>query len=220
MEKDIVKTAQKFWKSRSKYPVFGSKERRAYEGEYLARTIPMMTGKKSFSVLDIGCGAGEQLAMLSQLLDLESIEGWDLSKKFVEIAKKTMPGCEFKVVDLESEAVVVPNVDVVILSGVIQYLSDEMLGLLLLRIAETPSEAPVLILKTSCPTGADESDVRPLQVFSESFKADYGAIYRPLHEVLKLVGKYYSVQEVRRAYPDELESKFNTMQWWIALKRK
>ncbi len=67
-------------------------------GEYLFNIVRKYIGKNEIkSVLELGCGTGENLKAFDTKID---ITGIDISSEMIKIAKKKIPGAELKVKDI------------------------------------------------------------------------------------------------------------------------
>jgi len=68
-----------------------------YEKPAMYSMLPDLTG---MSVLSLGCGSGEDCNYL-QAHGAKNVTGIDLSANLIEIASKSYPECQFKVMDME-----------------------------------------------------------------------------------------------------------------------
>ena len=84
-----------------------------------------LKGKGRISVLDVGCGSGENLGGLRELNPTGRFYGVDISRKMIEYAKKRHKGVDFSVSDIEKEEPFFDvKFDAILLMGVTPYLSD------------------------------------------------------------------------------------------------
>ncbi len=94
-----------------------------YAHEYLEK--PAMYKKlqnlKNKTVLCLGCGSGEECAYLKSL-GAKKVVGVDLSKKLIEVAKKSYPDIEFYVMNIEKLELPKDNFDLIYSSLVMHYL--------------------------------------------------------------------------------------------------
>jgi len=75
-------------------------------------------------------------------------------------------------------------------------------------------KSDIFITRISCDTERIE-----INKFSEDLGRDYSAVYRTIEEYTKIFGKHYKELTIKRAYPDEIESKYNTKQYFFICKR-
>lgn len=192
--------ANNFWKNCSKYPEYAAdiKLRRFYELKYL---IPKLSGD---SILDLGCGDGALLNCLIFLTNFKRYYGYDLSANLLE---NLNPMIERSVYDCY-DPVTLPKVDVTIFAGVLPYLFEDDIVIKLFSAMRTNT----LFLRTTC-TLKQESEF--INKFSEELKENYSAIYRPLSQVLNLIQSKFKIESVDRVYPNNIESKFGTKQFYI-----
>lgn len=196
-------TAKEFWTSRKEYPSFGSKKRRFHEIEYLA---PKLLGCKT--LVDIGCGDGSQLLLLKQLTNIKTFYGLDLSENLLKQLNKKDPNIGTFIYDFYDKDAYIPESDVTLLSGSIQYIMDNgTLQNVLNKII-----ADKIIIRTSC---TNEPEDLIINHYSEELKANYASRYMTLANTLQQIGMQFKITDVKRVYPNELDSKFNSYQWWI-----
>jgi SAM-dependent methyltransferase len=92
------KIAEKFWKTRKKYPpVIYNYQRRYLD---LGIILKYIDGVKS--ILDLGCGEGQVLLMLRELTDIKNYYGYDISQIFISNLIKRWgdyPGLEVKFIN-------------------------------------------------------------------------------------------------------------------------
>ena len=100
--------------------------------------------------------------------------------------------------------------DVVLLWAVLQYVFDDK------AIKHLLSHLHCQKLFIRTPIGDGEQ----IEKYSEELGAMYSSRYFELEPLLDLIGEYFTVQEVARVYPDEIESKFGTKQCVIAAVTK
>lgn len=193
------KTASDFWKSRTEYPVFGSKSRRFYEVMWL---VPKLGGVES--LLEVGCGGGEFLELLLRLTDVREFYGCDISEPLLQ---KVNPKVQKFVFDMyEGKGSELPKVDVVLFWASLQYVfEDDVVEDLLEGL-----QCKKLFIRTPC----DKEDLI-INKWSEDLGGEYASRYMTLDNLLKLLSQHFTIQDVSRAYPDEIESKYGTKQWLI-----
>ncbi len=76
------------------------------------------------SVLDVGCGNGANLRAIQAAVDVQEVAGIDLADAAVETARKRVQG-EFRVMDIEQEAPLPRQFDLVLSNQVIEHLHDD-----------------------------------------------------------------------------------------------
>lgn len=92
--------------------------------EDLVRTVSSLDVR---SVLDVGCGSGENLAALAALNRLE-LAGTDISREALALARRRVPAARFYTLDLEREALA-ERFDLVISIQVVEHLLDDVAAL-------------------------------------------------------------------------------------------
>jgi len=192
-------TAKKFWQDSVEYPEYGTiKERRLYELNYL---VPKLKGE---SLLDLGCGDGALLNCLINLTHFKKLYGYDLS---ANLLKHVHPLIETKVYDCYKPDPL-PNTDVTIVAGVLPFLFEDKVVDRVLELVKSP----VLFLRTPCALGKESIYVNK---YSQELKRDYASLYRTISQVMDIVSKRFKIESVDRIYPDSIESKFGTKQFYI-----
>jgi 2-polyprenyl-3-methyl-5-hydroxy-6-metoxy-1,4-benzoquinol methylase len=91
--------------------------------EDLVRVVSKLGGT---SVLDVGCGSGENLAALAFSGNYQ-LAGVDISAKAIELAERRVPTARLKVLDVEREALD-ERFDIVISIQAVEHLLDDMAG--------------------------------------------------------------------------------------------
>jgi trans-aconitate methyltransferase len=191
-------TARKFWTNVKDYPSFGSKQRRLYEVQWL---VPKL---KVDSLLDIGCGSGEFLELLLRLTDIKNFYACDISEPLLSKVNPSVQKFVFDIYNGNSSEL--PKVDAVLLWASLQYIFDDEVILNLLKGLRCKK----LFVRTPC----DREDY-VIEKYSEELKGEYSSRYITLDNLLKLLGQYFTISDVARAYPDDIESKYGTKQWLI-----
>lgn len=203
--KQALTTAHNFWKSRIEYPIFADKKRRLHELEYLTKELDKADGKVQ-SLLDLGCGAGDTLELLYRTVDIPLLVGADYSESLLKLVN---PKIKTFVYDLNYPNPL-PFFDVIVVGGVIQYIFDD--NILKKALKEMADSARTVYFRTACTREANDVLI---DKYSENLEANYASKYRTLDNTLEILQSYFDITVVSRAYPDELESKYNTYQWWI-----
>jgi SAM-dependent methyltransferase len=194
-------TAHQFWKNATEYPNFDNvKQRRFCEINYL---VPRITGK---SILDLGCGDGSLLNCLINLVDFDKVYGFDLSENLI---KNLHPSINKKVFDFysycESDLPVVENT---ILSSSIQYIFDDSIVLKLLSDLKTKK----IFIRSTCTLSKNRILV---DSYSDALRDNYSCVYRTVPEIIDILQENYTLECIDRVYPDNIESKFGTKQFYF-----
>ncbi len=194
-------TSLEFWKNTTEYPNFGNiKERRLYEINYL---IPRLHGE---SILDLGCGDGSLLNCLINLIDSNSFYGFDISKNMLNNLNKSIKKQVFDFYNYKKSDL--PTVSDVILAGSLQYVFDDNTILKLLADLKTKK----VFIRSAC-TLTNERLV--VNNFSKILNKNYSSIYRTVPEMIDLISKSFKIESIDRIYPDNIESKFETKQFYF-----
>ena len=95
------------------------------------------------------------------------------------------------------------------IAAVLPYLfEDDEVHALLRQIS-----SPLLFVRSPC--GNDER----VDTFSEELQARYKSRYRSVEQIESLLREHYTDVTSDRVYPDEIESKFGTKQWYFTARR-
>ncbi len=101
------------------------------------------------SVIDIGCGNGELLRLLrARWPEIATATGADLSEQVVEQDRRAHPDIDFRVLDIEREALPL-TADLVTCTEVLEHLDDRAAAFSHLAAMVAPGGA----LAVTCPTG-------------------------------------------------------------------
>jgi SAM-dependent methyltransferase len=205
-DKMSKKVAQDFWRNTEKYPDFGNiKQRRLHEINYL---VPKLSGK---TVLDLGCGDGALLNCLINLVEFDEIHGFDISNNLL---KNLHPSIKKKVFDFYNyNELELPAVEDTILAGSVQYVFDDSVILKLFSDLKTEK----IFVRATC-TLTKERII--IDSFSGTLNDQYSCVYRTVPDIIELLQDCYKIERVDRIYPDEIESKFGTKQFYfVGLKK-
>jgi SAM-dependent methyltransferase len=195
-----TETATAFWKSQSQYPFAFTRRRRIHELNYLVPRLEKTQGKR---LLDLGCGDGSLLECLLRITDFEELYGYDVA---ADLLRDIDPRIHTAVFDISNPGPL-PDVDVIILASVIQYVwEDSAVDALFARMT-----APVSWIRSTCTLKPQTERI---------VKNGYAACYRTLPEVHALICRHFDVTAVDRVYPDELESAYGTRQFYFEARRK
>ncbi|MBI1945356.1 MAG: class I SAM-dependent methyltransferase [Deltaproteobacteria bacterium] len=109
----------------------------------------MVAPLKKRTVLDVGCGNGELLRLLrARWPEIEVATGADLSEAVVEQNRRAQPGIDFRVLDVEHEALPI-TAELVTCTEVLEHLDDRARAFRHLAAMVAPGGA----LAVTCPTG-------------------------------------------------------------------
>ena len=160
-------------------------EKRHIEEKKLFHEHIDVEGKK---VLEIGCGIGRWAEALHD--KCESYLGIDYTEELIEIAKESYSheNCYYQVMSATDikidELLVKPPFDVIIFSGVLMYINDEDLKLVMGELNRVGAEDKKLFIME--PVSCMESRLTLKDFYSDGLEADYNAIYRTEAEYLEL----------------------------------
>lgn len=195
-----TETASAYWKAQTTYPFAFTRRRRIHELNYLVPRLAKCGGRR---LLDLGCGDGSLLECLLRLTDFEELYGVDVS---AELMRGIDPRVKTAVFDIANPGEL-PEVDAVIVAGVIQYVfDDEAVAALFARLG-----APIVWVRSTCTLGERRENVE---------RDGYASSYRTVPETHALIARHFEVTAVDRVYPDELESAFGTKQFYFEARRR
>lgn len=199
--------AEKFWKESNNYPKYhpsGMLKRRLCEINYI---IPKLVGN---SILDLGCGDGTLLNCLLQLTDIAKYYAYDYSENLLS---NLHPEIETKIFNCYTDDLSsLPDVDITITSGMFQYIFEDEKVSEILRNIKSPS----LFLRIPCTTKRESEYIN---TYSEALNSRYASVYRTVTGVLDLLSEEYVIESVDRIWPDDIESTFDTKQYYFVAKR-
>jgi len=192
--------AKQFW-TRADYPKYGTiKQRRLHEFNYL---YPYL--KDAQSVLDLGCGDGALVEILRHLIDAK-LTACDLSEPFIE---DIHPDIKSFVYD-SYEPTELPTADVTIWAGAIPFLFEDEVVIEQLKYINSPK------LLVRCPCAEEDTYINK---HSEELKEQYSSRYRTTMHITSLLETKYKVEKIERIYPDDIESKFGTKQYYFVCQK-
>lgn len=203
--------ANNFWRSQQKYPNYGNiKARRIYEINYLISHLPNVS-----SILDLGCGDGTTLLLLKEFMEIKSVYAYDISDGLLNVLTSRWVDDVTKLytstLDLTKDDVVLPETDATFSFGLFPFLFDDQKVIMLIE----KIKSDFCIIKTPCTL---KSSNELIYTFSEQLNAEYASNYRTVDQTLQLLRSKFSITNVDRAYPDELESKFGTKQFFFVCR--
>lgn len=189
---------------------------------------PMLALSGNNRVLDIGCGIGRWAEVLEN--DVQAYTGVDFNEEFIAVCKSRFPDPDkFHFTTLRAEEVspetLGPNqrFDVVIISGLLIYLSDENCRRVADNIVSLSEESGALVLlREPLSMGAERFVLD--RVWSEELEQEYSAIYRHYREVMEVFGNPLIESGFSREYfsplfPDDLNNRKETKQHLFLFRR-
>jgi SAM-dependent methyltransferase len=201
-------TSVKFWKNSQIYPSFNFlKKRRIYETNYILSNLT----NKDKSILDIGCGDCSLLNILICLHEFNYVYGFDISKKLLKNAHHSITTRVFDIYNNKFNSF--PHTNVVIIAGLIQYIEDDKILSNLFKSIKTKK---ILLRSAFVLKGPDIV----INKYSSKLKSRYASKYRSIESFKNILNKNYEIISVKRIYPDRLESKFGTKQFYLKLVKK
>ena len=195
-----TETARSYWQSQQQYPFAFTRRRRLFELDYLVPRLQRVEGNR---LLDLGCGDGSLLECLLRLTDFDEFHGYDVAAALLQ---QIDPRVTTKVYDITRPGPL-PEVDATIVAGVIQYVfDDDTIDRLLARVT-----SPVVWIRSTCTLRGRREEVE---------NDGYASCYRTVPETFELIARHFEVTAVDRIYPDEIESKFGTKQFYFEGRRR
>ncbi len=207
-------TTRSFWKKQKYYPSYGDviKKRRLYETAFLADWV---WGNKPKTLVDIGCGNGSTVTMLNELTNISDFHCYDISPGMLEkLDSRNIRGANITTYCLDlcgNYKEPFHSSDLTTVLGVNMYLTDEQI---LKQFSKIRSS--VVITRDPCSPVREE-----INKYSEDLGSDYSAVYRTTKEYAALYEEAgFKVIYNKRAFPDEIESKFGTRQQFYICEKK
>ena len=74
-----------------------------------------------------------------------------------------------------------------------------------------------LFLRSPCTLKAEDEYVN---VYSDKLKSNYSSKYRTVSNMIKSLEKYFVIESIDRVYPDNIESEFDTKQFYFCARSK
>jgi len=200
--------ARDFWTNQTSYPDYPFlKERRLYEIQYILKHLG-----NAKSLLDYGCGDGSALLLIKELTYIEELIGIDISSYFIKIAREKL-GPQVKLYTADFNVIKSGfETDITISLGILPYLFEDSIVSQYLSLIKSPK----VILRTPCSV----EHRLDINTFSKDLRAQYAAVYRSPAITLSLLGEYFTISSIDRAYPDRIESRYGTKHFFFVGDRK
>lgn len=169
-------------------------QRQIEESEVLLDNIDF-NGKK---VLEIGCGLGRWANFFHDKCDVYL--GIDYSKNLIQIAKENynFDNCYFQEMsafDIDIDKLIInPPFDIIFIAGVLIYLNDEDIPLMIKEINNISSKNKVIYIRETISTL--DSRLTLKDFYSKDLDVDYNAIYRTEEELLKLFNEFNDISSI------------------------
>ncbi|MDD3860586.1 MAG: class I SAM-dependent methyltransferase [Bacteroidales bacterium] len=123
-ETEAVDYNKEFYESDSKYPTL------RYRQNYILKMIKNLNLPESSVILDAGCGPGDLLLSLDQ--NFKALFGIDIAEEMISIANKKLvshknKNITFNCGDIENLNFNDSQFDIIVCSGVVEYLKDDII---------------------------------------------------------------------------------------------
>ena len=204
------KVAEAFWQTRREYPpVIHNFQRRYLE---LGIILDYIDGIES--ILDLGCGEGYILLLLRELTDIKLYYGYDISQIFINNLIDrwgNYAGLNAHVVNYTTTNKF-PVADMSICMGSMLYIFDDNA----LKHMLKNLKSKMFICRVPC----SMDDRVEIDKFSKEFDANYAAVYRTIPEYIDMLSESFEIKSIDRCYPDDIESKHGTKQFFFVCKRR
>lgn len=213
---DFRKVSEKFWEKQQTYPEYGFiKRRRLHEINYL---VPIIEGLQPDHVVDLGCGDGSTTTILRELTDVKRYSCYDISQGLLSLLNTSSDrGSEVTATKFNVNASNIhdlPRAPLYIAMGLLQCCEDN-------RVSEILHHLPGEHLVTRSAHYTSDQGERKIVKNSDALQDVYACHYRTLLGHANDIEKAgWTVIDIRRAYPDDIESAFGSKQWFIFAKRK
>lgn len=201
------------------------------------RIVPKLTGTgagagagtvKRARILDLGCGTGRWMQALEA--QVKAYVGLDFCEDFLAEARRAADALpdrgrfRFDLADLSKglpATVAAQRFDVILISGVLIYLNDADVRSLLGQLAGLMSTGALLYVRE--PLGVDRR-LTLKDHFSADLDASYSSVYRSLAEFRGMLADVagagaLDLQESAALYPDTLERRADTRQYYFLLRK-
>ena len=219
-DRTLDEVSNSFWANQgASYPNYGTtKKRRLHEINYLMSQFSALNLDSVRVLVDVGCGTGSTVTILQELTDIEHYFCYDISMGMMSIIDtRSVRGAQVTTSELDISSLdpdfEFPDADIVLCFGLFQCLSDEAVRTVLSRL-----RGKRLFVRDAC--YLPHQGRQDINTFSEQLRAKYSCRYRTLLEYISLcTSSDWQLKDVRRAFPDEIESAFDTKQWFLHLER-
>ncbi len=210
MRDDPNTVSVNFWKNQKAFPEYNAniKLRRLHEINYF---VPRLQSCET--ITDLGCGDGSLISCLRNLTNITKYYAYDISAEMLVNLELyddvTTNRCDFST----DGNIILEQTDVTISTGVLNYIFDtESVMNLLKKI-----NSPVFYSRVICQH--DESVI--INKYSNDLKEEYASIYRTVDEYMDVFKSVFSdVKAPVRCYPDEMESKYGTKQYYVECRHE
>ena len=170
-------------------------QRQIEESKIVLENIDL-TGKK---ILEIGCGIGRWAEIFHD--KCEYYLGLDFAENLIDIAKENYnyENCYFQVmsaVDIKIEELLVePPFDIVFIAGVLVFLNDDDIPLMINEINKLISNEKTIYIRETI--SVMDTRLTLKDFYSESLETDYSAIYRTKEELMNFFSKFKDVSNIK-----------------------
>ena len=200
------------------------RNRNEYE---LKKLVPLLKLNKDNKVLDVACGIGRWADAIE--MDINVYYGLDFSKDLIRIAQKRNRKSNFYFYEEAADHVGkfvqekdIGKFNVILIVGILMYLNDEEVNLLLKQIDEICEEHAIICIRE--PIGMEER-LTLKDYFSDELQDNYNAIYRTQQEMLKFIKDNFVqtgfdiTQQDFLFKEDDLNNRKETRQYYYILER-
>jgi len=196
--------SRKFWTSKDVYPKYPYLlNRRLIDLNFILNHVG-----ESESVLDLGCATCSMLILLRELTHIKKFYGIDISDKMLRYNE----GFILESVDL-SKKNDFPNVDLTYCFGMFPYIFEDSHVVNIIKNINSD----IFLVRSPC-TQKDENEY--INKYSDELQDDYSSLYRTVDSYKKLLSTSFTISDVLRCYPDEIESKYETKHYYFVCERK
>lgn len=205
------KTAKDFWKYVDYYPDYPNTDvRRQIDIDFVSSRVENVK-----SVLDLGCADGHLLLALRSFIQIEKFYGYDISPGLLKVLRTSWGnrvGLKTNLCDFTKQ-IKYPNTDLTIAMGLFIYIFDYFD---LYNILDSV-KSQKLIIRIPC-TMKNQDEY--INTYSKDLSANYSAVYRTTQNYLDILKIFYANVHMKRAYPDEIESKYGTKHFFFVCERR
>ncbi|EJD8499353.1 TPA: class I SAM-dependent methyltransferase [Staphylococcus pseudintermedius] len=200
LNKDLIKD---FWNKRAEVDDSRLATQLSEDGSFMYdKKLVEIYLNKGDVMLDLGCGTGTLINEVKEIADY--IVGVERENKLASrvVKRKNIDVVIQDVLQFESEQ----KFDLITVIGVINYLDDQELNMLLTNIQKLLKSNGKIIFKQQ--SGVKETVV--INNYSEELKTEYSAIYRHWQKEKNIFENYFTVEEIIDVYPEENNKWDNT----------